>query len=296
MRTLIPLILCAASAAADVVLLKDGRTISGRVLNEEGKIIVVDRDRKYAVKRSDVERIDPGASFMDEYEARLEKLPAEDAEAIFEFGRWLEENDWASRARRAFEEVLELDADHRGARRALGYSLFEGEWVSAEELNLRKGLVEFEGTWYTPHDLAELKAEIGRNEQLRQSIEERRKVNEKINQIARGFASFEKPKRQKAYDELYRYAERLNSPELRKFADDTKAYYDDLVKVLCAQMRAKTEIRAVHTRLKRPIETFETGLGQAIAFISGQAKVKIQLPELTIAQIQTTVEIPAGCD
>ncbi|MHC4972314.1 MAG: hypothetical protein ACYTG3_08275 [Planctomycetota bacterium] len=292
--TLIVLLLFAASAVADDVILKDGRVLSGKVVDEGKRYTVVDRDRKFAVRKLEVARVFSKPSFMDDYEARLEKLPFDDAEAIFEFGRWLAENEWASRAARAYEEVLELDPDHRGARRALGYKLYEGEWVGPEELNRRKGLVKFEGRWYTKHDL-QLKKEIENNEKLRQAVEHRRRENLKINRIVTKFATFDKKQRRKAYDELYQYAETLNSPELRKFADDTKAYFDERARVLCAQMMARTEIQATRTKLKRPIENFVTNLGAAIAFISAQNPVTIQLPEIEMVQIQTTADIPAGC-
>ena len=154
------LILFAVSAAADEVHLKDGSVLSGKVTEEKARYLVVDRDRKYAVKKSQVKKIVAGESFMDVYERKLEKLSVDDAEAIFEFGRWLAKNNWKTRASRAYEEVLELDPDHKGARLALGYKLYEGEWVSPRELNIKRGLVEFEGRWYTKHDHAELLAAI----------------------------------------------------------------------------------------------------------------------------------------
>jgi hypothetical protein len=284
-----------ASAAADDVHLADGQVLSGRVTEEGSRYTIVDRDRKYAVAKAKVEKVVKRRSFMDDYEERLDKLPVDDAEAIYEFGKWLEENDWGTRARLAFAEVLDLDPDHRGARKALGYRLYEGEWVSPEEENRRKGLVEFEGRWYTKHDLAEYKKEIGRSKELQLAIEKRRKVNAKVNTIARKFATFDKNKRKKAYDELYTYAEQLNSPELRKFAEDTLAYYDHVAKALCARMMARTEIHATHTQLRKPIQTFETTLGAAIALGAAQNPVKIQLPELRIAEVHTIVDIPAGC-
>jgi len=293
--TLIMLLLCVASAAADDVILDDGRVLSGKVVDEGKRYTVVDRDRKFAVPKENVVKLISKPSFMDHYEARLKQLPFDDAEAIFEFGRWLAKNEWPSRAGRAYEEVLELDPDHRGARRALGYKLFEGEWVGPDELNRRKGLVKFEGRWYTKHDLEQLKKEIEGNEKLRLAVEHRRRANLKINRIVNRFATFDKKNRRKAYDELYRYAESLNSPELRKFADDTKAYFDERVRVLCAQMMARTEIQATRTKLKRPIDNFETNLGAAIAQISAQNPVTIQLPELEIVEIKSTADIPAGC-
>jgi hypothetical protein len=294
--TLIPLVIFAVSAAADELHLKDGRILSGRVFEENDRYTVVDRDCKHAVKKSEVQEVVRKRSFMDDFEERLGKLPADDAEAIFEFGRWLDENDWSSRARRAYQEVLDLDPDHRGARRALGYSLYEGEWVSPEEMNRRKGLHEFEGRWYTKHDLEELKQQIEGDEKLKQAFAERRRVNDRVNKIMRRFATLDKKQRQGAYDDLYRFAEEVNSPELRKLADDTKSYFDEQARVICAQYTARTEIHAVHTKLKQPIENFTTNLGAAIAIIAAQNPVTIQLPEISIAEVHTTVDIPAGCE
>jgi len=294
-NSLIFLMLVAISAMADEVHLKDGRVLSGRVFDEGDRYTVVDRDWKHAVKKADVTEIVKKKSFMDEFDERLETLPVDDAEAIFEFGSWLDENEWPSRAQRAYEEVLDLDPDHRGARRALGYSLYEGAWVSPEELNRRKGLVEFEGRWYTKHDLDVLRKQIEGDEKARQALAERRKVNDKVNRMLRGFATLEKKQRQKSYDELNRYAEELNSPELRKLADDTLAYFDEQARIICARYRARTEIHAVHTKLKQPIETFTTNLGAAIGIIAAQNPITIQLPEISIAEVHTTVDIPAGC-
>ncbi|MHC4955338.1 MAG: hypothetical protein ACYTGZ_15910 [Planctomycetota bacterium] len=290
--------LVAGIAAADDVLLNDGRILSGKVARKDGKVFVTDRDSFSMLKESEIKKIIPKKSFMDEYETRAAKLTYDDAEATYEFGLWLEENEWASRATRAYERVLEIDADHRGARRKLGYKLYEGEWVSPEELNRKKGLVQWEmdGKWYTKHDLAQLKAEIERNEKFRQRVSEQKKINKKVQGILKGFATYDPKGRKKAYDKLYAYAEDLKSPQMRKFADDTRAYYEQLVKHLCAQMRSRTEVHATMTRLKKPIETFATGLGAAVGGIfPAQTPVRIQLPEIAIAEVHTTVDIPAGC-
>ncbi len=293
--SILPLLAFAVSATADELHLKDGQVLPGRVFEDGDRYTVVDRDTKHAVKKSEVSEFVKKRSFMDEFDDRLGKLPADDAEAIFEFGRWLDENEWAGRARLAYAEVLDLDPDHKGARRALGYTLYEGAWVSPEELNRAKGLVEFEGRWYTKHDLEELKKQIEGDEKLRQALTERRQVNDKLNKIMRRFATLDKKQRQGAYDELTRFAEELNSPEVRKLADDSKAWYDEQARAICASYLARTEIHATHTKLKKPIETFTTNLGAAIAIIAAQNPVTIQLPELQIAEVHTTVDIPAGC-
>ena len=290
------LLLIAVSAAADDVTLNNGKVYSGQVTDEGSRYTVVDRDRKYAFRKSEVAEVTKKASFMDLYEERLDKLPVDDAEAIFEFGQWLEKNDWPSRALRAYEEVLALDPDHRGARKALGYKLFEGEWVSPDELNRKKGLVQWDdGRWYTPHEIAQLKKQIERDANMKAAWQQQRKVNTQVTKLVAGMATLSKGKRAKAYQTLSTYVEQLNSPEMRKFADDTKAYYDAWARRVCHQMKTRTQINATLTRLKKPINAFETTLGAAIATTAGQTPVRNQLPELEVIQVQTTVDIPTDC-
>jgi len=290
------LLLLAASAAADDVTLKNGKAYSGQVTDEGNRITIIDRDRKYAFPKTEVKEVTRKPSFMDLYEERLAQLPVDDAEAIFEFGQWLEKNDWHSRALRAYEEVLTLDPDHRGARKALGFKLFEGEWVSPDELNRKKGLVQWDdGRWYTPHELAQLKAQLERDSRMKSAWQEQRKVNTKVQKMVQGMATLSKGQRAKAYQTLSTYVEQLNSPEMRKFADDTKAYYDAWARRVCHQMRTRTQINATLTKLKKPIEAFETTLGAAIATTAGQTPVRIQLPELSVVSVQTMVDIPSDC-
>ena len=295
--------LLAGAARADVLHLAGGKTYEGQVELKGARYFVIDRDMKWAFKKEHVARWEKSESFMDRYDARMDKLPGDDADAMYEFGLWLEKNGWSSRAKRAFQEAVHIDEDHRAARRALGYRLYEGEWRSPDEINRAKGLVKFEGRWYTPHDLANLKHEIETNETLKSQRATMKRVNANVNGIIRRFATFDKGARKRAYEDLSQYADKLErtealgpmAPQVRKLADDVKAYYDHMHHILCARMLARTEIRATLTRLKQPIDTFSTQLGQAIAFIAGQSPVTIQLPELQIAEIKTTVDIPAGC-
>ena len=288
----------ALPAMADEVKLTDGRILSGRVVRKGTITYVLDRDTRTDLTAKQIQTITPKKGFMDEYEERLAKLPFDDAEATYEFGLWLEDNEWSSRAVRAFERVIEIDEDHKGARRKLGYKLYEGEWVSPDELKRKRGLVQWDidGKWYTKHDLAQLKDTIEKNEKFKQRVEEQRKINKRVQGMLGEFATFDPKKRQKAYQKLAAYAEDLRSPQMRQFAENTKAYYDQLVRHLCAQMKSRTEIHATMTRLKKPIETFETNLGAAVQGIfPAQTPVRIQLPEISMAEVHTTVDIPVGC-
>lgn len=287
---------------ADEIHLKDGTVVSGKVaLEDDHYYAVVNRHRKYLIKKEDVKERVRKKSFMEEYEERLAALPVDDAEAVFEFARWLESRDWQERAYRAYQEVVRIDPDHREARLALGYRRFEGEWLSPDEVKRRQGLVEFHGQWYTKHELAELKKQLAKDDELRQAYEESRRLHGEILGILPGFATFDPKQRRATHGKLYAMANRLDSPELRQFADDALAYYDARADYLCAQMKARTEVQAVWVNLTMPIASFETLLGGIVSarpvFVAQPAQnpVVIQLPELHIVESSSTVDIPAGC-
>ncbi len=70
---------------------------------------------------------------QDEYAAVLEALPEGDAGAQYKLALWCLEKGMPTRARRHFRAVVELDADHEGARRRLGYAKEGERWVTARE-------------------------------------------------------------------------------------------------------------------------------------------------------------------
>jgi hypothetical protein len=309
-------LLLPAVALADDLRLKDGRVLSGIVVQEEDRYTVADRDRKHAFKASEVAGVDKKRCFMDEYAERFAAVSKKDAEELYAFALWLEENAWPTRAYIVYEQVVAIDPDHKGARGAMGYKLYEGEWLSPEEICRRDGLVEFEGSWYTPHELSTIKKEIESNEEAKQALVEKRAVAKKLDGIVKHFATFDKKQRAAAYDEVVRYAEELNSPLMRKFADDTRAYYDGLARALCKKMKSRSEINLTETELARPIAAIETSLGQAarlrpipirslttgfrfglpIRFDPTSVPVTIQLPEISIYETRSTAEIPADCE
>jgi hypothetical protein len=67
-----------------------------------------------------------------------------------------------------------------------------------------------------------------------------------------------------------------------------KAWYDDAYRILAQQARVTMEVRAQMASLKRPIPTLTTSLG------AGSSPVTIQLPEVALVSIGTTVTVPAG--
>jgi len=123
--------LLVASARADVIHLKDGRTIEGKILEENrksvkietqfGSVRTIDQDRILRIERKKTAR--------EEYEDRKRRTDDEDAEALYRLGAWCRENGLVVESLEAFRKVIQLDPDHPEARRALGYVRRGDRWI-----------------------------------------------------------------------------------------------------------------------------------------------------------------------
>ncbi len=97
-----------------------------------------------------------------ELEKKLEAIDITDPDALFQVADWAMKNKKSSRVRKEgrklMKEILELDADHEDARKALGFVQFEDRWVTKKQYKKltkearkkemkEKGYVPFKGGW-----------------------------------------------------------------------------------------------------------------------------------------------------
>lgn len=123
--------LLAASATADVFELTQGRSIAGRLLGEEDAFYRIRTvDGVVSVPKRLVERIEPGPTVLDEYDARL-KDTASDADAQADLGLWCIEQGMRAEGRKHLQAALAANPNHRTARQALGYVRVGGLWVES---------------------------------------------------------------------------------------------------------------------------------------------------------------------
>jgi hypothetical protein len=163
----------------------------------------------------------------------VEKSPAE---------KWYEENrprgpldvaghlqlaaECAARGLRAqqvyhLEQVLKLDPNHEEARKALGYSRINGQWVRVDDWYRSLGYVRSEGGWRLPQEVLLAKEEAQRKEaqgQWNRTVRMWRqwllKNPERAAEAAAKFRALDDPA---AADALIRLlAERNEPPELRR--------------------------------------------------------------------------------
>jgi len=92
-------------------------------------------------------------------------LDKKDANGFYELSLWAERKGLRTESRRLLRKVIKIAPDHRKAREALGYALYEDHWVkkrdlarlkrkAEEEENRKKGMVKVGDSWVKKEDLA----------------------------------------------------------------------------------------------------------------------------------------------
>lgn len=153
-----------ADGTADVVHLKSGGQLSGKVIEESAAVVVIEtRFGTQRIERAKVERIERGATPAEEIEQKLAALAADDADGRFALVEEARRHKLKKLAEELLAEVLRVDPQHKAANELLGNVLFKGRYVSVadrdrlvkqerDEQMRSQGLVEFEGRFVTPED------------------------------------------------------------------------------------------------------------------------------------------------
>lgn len=163
---------CFPPASADTVKLRNGRTIDG-IAREDGKQVAVEvAAGTLFFHVDDVESIKKEATKLHEYLDKYQTVKGSDnRDELYGFVVWAEGAGIVRDRDRLLRRVIEIDPEHEGARKRLGYHRHDGKWLTAAELMKAKGFVRYEGRWVTEaeRELAEgkkkeskLKSEIAR--------------------------------------------------------------------------------------------------------------------------------------
>ena len=151
-----------SSASAEVFVLNDGGRLTGDWVNREEK----STKKQYVVQCDDGVRITLDASQVREVKtvrpelAEYEKIVAGFADTVedqWTIAEWCRERHLVEQREVHLRRILELDADHVGARRALGYAKVGGKWTTDEEKMTASGNVFYKGKWMYPQEVELLK-------------------------------------------------------------------------------------------------------------------------------------------
>lgn len=168
------LLVIAGSLSADVVHLKNGRSIEGIVLEESpDQVMIKVAYGEIGLPRSSILEIERGESALAEYLERREALVQRDAFATewVSLARWADENGLDHSSKEAALVAARLDPGAEGLAplmRAYGY-VYDPDlavWLTYDESMRRRGFVQIGDRWLSPAEaMAERRAQEDRARQ-----------------------------------------------------------------------------------------------------------------------------------
>ncbi len=157
----------AVTQTNDTLTLNTGAKIEGRFVEKEidGKryvIIELDNGVKMKVRRSAVSQLKKSSDLLVEYQAQ-KKAATKDVAGHWKMAVWCKENLEKGRSatgrklspQREFhlQSIIRLDPNHGDARRLLGHTLLNGQWIHREHPPSQYGMVKIGSRWYTEEEL-----------------------------------------------------------------------------------------------------------------------------------------------
>jgi hypothetical protein len=144
-------LLAGTSAPCDEVLLRGGGRVSGVVVEQSARAVVIETGPgRVTLPMSRVLKVVESRSALAEFQERASALAANDVAGWTALARWAGDRELVTSSRSAWQRVLALDPQHPEANAALGRVSVDGTWMPADEAYRARGLVEYEGRWMTP--------------------------------------------------------------------------------------------------------------------------------------------------
>lgn len=172
------LLVVAVPCRADQIWLTHGEQLEGHCEDlGNGKVRITLDFGALTLPASHIARIEQGSTLAERLQRQLAELSPNDAEGRYALARQARKEGAETLARRLLEQVLAVDPNHAAARRELGYTWFQDQWRTAEEVHLLRGDVEFQGEWMSRQERARIlavEAEVAAESQRRrQEAQER---------------------------------------------------------------------------------------------------------------------------
>lgn len=284
----------AGPARADVLELADGRAVEGLVTQDGDVYRVVSRFGEAEFAAKDVRAWQRGKSVEDLWRERSAALAPDDHAGRASLAQWLAAQGRDAEARAIAEQVVAADPENAVAHAVLGHVRHRGTWMSPDDAKRADGLERHGDAWYTPEEWARLDAEKRATAEEAARKADGKRVAAAVDAAARLLVAPDPALRAEGRRRLEALAAETKTEAIRRVIPELEAFaaaadrYAAAVRAGESKM-VLSECRIQLARLKRPIREFQTALGSNL----GQASVKIQLPEIELIKIGTTVPIPA---
>jgi len=272
-------------AMADTLHLANGGKLEGKVVERrDGKLhVVLDGAGLDAVPvviaASEVVRIEPSRTRLEEYTARASALAFVDVEGRLALALWCKEQGLLEPMRRELERVVELDPDHAQARELLGHERVDGRWMGKEQAMAARGLALHEGKWIPAAEAEQLVSEA-RGRARAEKIQ--REIDRQVALIALPSAK----DRNAARDALVALGKAEQMPELIDVAGQLAKYWKGRHS---GSRNVTTEMRAAFAQIQQPIPTRDITLGG-----TSNVPIRIQLPQQSLISVNTTTVLPGN--
>jgi hypothetical protein len=140
-------------ARGEVFVLKSGGRVEGEFLNPQREPgadyqLRTDKGLRLDLEETQVHRVIVVSDLERQYEAELPKV-ANTVDGHWAMAEWCRDAGLVELRKRHLGEVIRLDPDHKEARTALGFSLYEGKWMTQEQFLTSQGYVRYKGGWWT---------------------------------------------------------------------------------------------------------------------------------------------------
>jgi hypothetical protein len=289
----------ALDARADRLVLKDGRVVEGVVTKDGTSYRVASRFGEALVPEAEVAGWEKAPRLDAQWRERVAALKPDDHEGRADVARWLKEQGLVEEAQALAERVVRDDPENATAHEVLGHVRHRGAWMSPDEAKRADGLVEHGGQWYTPAEWERLDADArSRADEAGRRLAAQR-VSARVNDAARLMLAPDADLRAEGARRLEAIAAETKNPAFQSLIPQLQAYAAATDRLLAAAggggagggaatADVLAECRIQLAKLKRPIETFQTTLASS----ASSAPVRIQLPEVELIRVGTTVKLP----
>jgi hypothetical protein len=145
----------ASRTSADVVMLKNGGQVRGKLQTEENAPTLVIRTLlggTISIDRSSVENVERRSLLIEEYESRAHDV-AGTVDARWALAEWCKTNGLREQREEQLQMLLDIEPDHADARRILNHVLHHGTWMTREEWMTSRGYVLHKGKYVTQQEL-----------------------------------------------------------------------------------------------------------------------------------------------
>ena len=288
----------APAARADRLVLADGRTIEGVVTKDGETYHVVSRFGESELAAKDVKSWEKGKTLEEQWRARSAALAPDDHAGRAALAKWLFDAGRVEEARGVASQVVEADPENALAHEVLGHVRHAGAWMTPDDAKRADGLVERGGQWYTPEEWTRLDAEAKAKVNAKEGEVASKRVAARVNEAVRLMLAPDAKLRDEGARRLEAISKETKTEAIGALVPKLRAYADATDQLLAASSgggggtssTVLAECRIQLARLKRPIQNFTTSLAGNI----NSAPVTLQLPEVEIIRLDTTVGIPAG--